>query len=101
MPVVFTNVYIFGLILSFLCNRLIQVVLDAKSLQEYPVNAGVPQCTILGFILLLLYINELPDDVICNIAINADDTILYYKCDQASDLWQQPELNVNLIFEIL
>ena len=36
------------------------------------------------------YINELPDDFIC--AIYADDTILYSKCDQASDLWQQLEL---------
>ena len=26
------------------------------------------------------------------IAINADDTTLYSKCDQSSDLWQQPEL---------
>ena len=32
-----------------------------------------------------LCINDLPDDVICNIAIYADDTILYSKCDQASD----------------
>ena len=40
----------------------------------------------------LLYINDLPDDVICNIAIYADDTTLYSKCDQASDLWQQLEL---------
>ena len=31
------------------------------------------------------------DDVICGIAINANDTILYSKCDQASDLLQQPE----------
>ena len=38
----------------------------------------------------VLYINDLPDDVICNIA--ADDTTLYSKCDQASDLRQQPEL---------
>ena len=37
-------------------------------------------------------INELPDDVICNIAIYAVDTVLYSKCDQASDLWQQLEL---------
>ena len=29
------------------------------------------------------------DDVICNIAIYADDTALDYKCDQASALWQQ------------
>ena len=31
-------------------------------------------------------------DVICDIAIYADDTTLYSKCDQASDLWQQLEL---------
>ena len=42
--------------------------------------------------LFLLYINYLPDDVICDIAIYADDTTLYSKCDQASDLWQQLEL---------
>ena len=35
---------------------------------------------------------QTPDDVICNIAIYADDTTLYSKCDQASDLWQQLEL---------
>ena len=36
--------------------------------------------------------NGLPDKVICNIAIHADDFIVYFKCDQASDLWQQLEL---------
>ena len=81
---------IFGLISSFLSNRQLRVVLDGKSLQEYPVNAGVPQGCILGPTLFLLYINDLPD-VICNIAIYADAT-LYSKCDQASDLWQQLEL---------
>ena len=40
----------------------------------------------------LLYINGLPDDVVCNIAICVDDTTLCCKCDQASDLWQQIEL---------
>ena len=68
------------------------MVLDGKSSQEYPVNAGVPQGSILGPTFFLLYINDLPDDVICDIAIYVDDTTLYSKCDQASDLWQQLEL---------
>ena len=68
------------------------MVPDGKSSQEYPVNAGVPQGSILGPTLFLLYMNDLPDDVICDIAICADDTSLYSKCDWASDLWQQLEL---------
>ena len=80
---------IFSLISSFLSNRRLRVVLDGKSSQEYPVNVGVPQGSILGPTLFLLYINDLPDDVICDIAIYADDTTLYSRCDGASDLWQQ------------
>ena len=56
---------VFSLISSFLSNRWLQVVLDGKSSQEYPVN-------------------DLPDDVICNIAIYDDDTTLYSKCDRLS-----------------
>ena len=83
---------IFGLITSFLSNRQLQVVLDGNSSQKYPVNAGVPQGSILGPTNFLLYINDLPDDVLCNFAIYPDDTTLYCKCDQASHKWQQLEL---------
>ena len=82
----------FGLISSFLSNGRLRVVLDGKLSQECPVNAGVSQGPIFCPTLFLLYINDLLDDVICNIAIYADDTTLYSKCDQASDLWQQLEL---------
>ena len=68
------------------------MVLDGISSQEYPVSARVRQGSILGPTVFMLYINDLPDDVTCNIAIYADDTTLYSKCDQSSDLWQQLEL---------
>ena len=83
---------IFDLISSFLSNRQLEVVLDGKSSQEYPVNVGVPQGSTLGPTLFLLYINDLPDDVVCDIAMYTDDTTLYSKCDRAFDLWQQLEL---------
>ena len=83
---------VFGLISSVLSNRRFRLVLDDKSSQEYPINAGVPHGTIIGSTLFPLYINDLPDDVICNIAIYANDTTLYSTCDQVSDMWQQLEI---------
>ena len=68
------------------------MILDQKSPQEYRVNAGVSQGSVLGPTVFLQYINHLPDDVICNIAIYTDSTTLYSKCYWATDLWQQPEL---------
>ena len=76
------------------------MALDGKSSQEYPVNAGFPQGSILGPTLSLLYINNLLDDAICINAIYADDTTLYHKCNLASDLWQQLALASELESEI-
>ena len=66
--------------------RYLALFLDGKSSQEYSVNPGVPQDSILDPTPFLLYINDLPDDVICNITIYADDPTLYSMCDQAFDL---------------
>ena len=68
------------------------MVLDGKSSEKYPVNAGVCQGSILGLTLFLLCIDDLPDDIFCDIAIFADNTTLYSKCGNASDLSQELEL---------
>ena len=72
---------IFGLILSFHGNRQLQVVLDKKSSQEYLINGGVSQGSVLGPTIFLLHITDLPGDVTCDIVIYADDTTLYSECD--------------------
>ena len=55
------------------------MVLDGKSSQEYPVNSGVPYGFIRGTTLFQIYINDLPDDVICNIVVYVNETALYSK----------------------
>ena len=62
------------------------MVLDVKSSQKYTVKAGVSHGSILGPTIFLMYINDIPDDFICDIAINAEDSTFYFKCGQASDL---------------
>ena len=63
------------------------MVLDGKCLKEYPVNAGVLKGSICGPTLSTLYINDPPKYIICDITIYADDTPLYSRCYQVSDLW--------------
>ena len=50
--------------------------LDGTFSQGYPFNAGVLQGSIIVLTLLLPYINDLPDDIICKIAFYADDGTL-------------------------
>ena len=73
------------------------MVLDGKSSQEYSVNAEVHQSSISYFSYYTLITLLM---MICNIAIYADDTTLYSKCEQASDLWQQLELASELVSDL-
>ena len=63
------------------------MILDGRSLQEYPVNVCASPGCILGHTSFPLYINDLPNNFIRNIAICASDTAFYSKRDLASALW--------------
>lgn len=68
---------ILNLIKSYLSGRVQRVVIDGISSEAEPVQAGVPQGSILGPLLFLVYINDLPDCVTCNINLFADDSVLW------------------------
>ena len=73
------------------------MVLDGKSLQEYHVNSGDPQGSILVPTLFFRYVNDLPDDVTCTIALNVENTTPYSKRDRTSPyLWQHSEFSSEL-----
>ena len=63
--------------LYLLSNRKQRVVLPGTSSNWKPINAGVPQGSILGPLLFLIYINDIVEDIHCDIRLFADDTSLY------------------------
>jgi ribonucleases P/MRP protein subunit RPP40 len=77
---------VFKIIESFLTNRSIKVVLDGQHSSSFPVTSGVPQGSILGPILFLIYINDLPELFTSKVALFADDTTIYSCCDKKPTL---------------
>ncbi len=65
------------LLRSFLSNRKQRTVLNGKSSSWGNISAGVPQGSILGPLLFLIYINDLSEDLKCTVKLFADDTSLF------------------------
>ena len=65
-----------SLLTDFLRNRKQGVILNGQSSSWPNINAGVPQGSILGPLLFLIYINDLSDNLQCNPKLFADDTSL-------------------------
>lgn len=62
---------------SFLTHRRQRVVLDGTFSEWKPVISGIPQGSVLGPVLFIIYINDLPDLVKCFCKLFADDTKIY------------------------
>jgi len=70
---------------AFLSNRSQVVIVENDHSGTIPVTSGVPQGSVLGPILFLIYINDLPDDISAKVRLFADDTAAYLAVSSLHD----------------
>ena len=80
-----------SLTIGCLTNRTQQVIISGYSSSPSNVISGVPQGTVLGPLLSLCYINDLPSNVKSTVKLYADDVVLYraVHSDADHDILQQ------------
>ena len=71
---------------DFLRNRTQVVTLQGTPSEPCHVSSGVPQGSVIGPALFLLYINDLPSRVKSSVRLFADDTIIYTTADKSAQL---------------
>ena len=64
---------------NYLYNREQKVILNGQTFEWKRIYSGVPQGSVLGPLLFLIYINDLPDGTTSMYKIFADDTSLFSK----------------------
>ena len=70
---------------NYLSGRAQRVVLGSEQSDLMPIKAGVPQGSVLGPILFLVYINDIADELECRASLFADDNILYIFADTVDE----------------
>jgi hypothetical protein len=85
---------------SYLSNRIQRVVLPGAKSNWNSIKAGVPQGSLLGPLLFLIFINDIVSKIQTNIRLFADDTSLYLIVDRNEQLLESTELLNKDISEI-
>ena len=79
---------------NYLTDRQQRVVLNGQTSSWQNIHAGVPQGSVLGQLLFLIYINDLPAELTSMCKIFADDTSLFSKVNDKSN--SNTQLNSDL-----
>ena len=74
-----------ALIFDFLSNRKQRVVLNGMASSWESIKSGVPQGSVLGPLLFLIYINDLTDNISSEMRLFADDSSLFIKVRNIED----------------
>ena len=84
---------------SYLSGRTFKVNIDKKISDPGNLTCGVPQGSTLGPILLLLYVNDMPQAVKCDLFLYADDTVLTFQYENAIEIEGQLNLNFSSFYD--
>ena len=76
---------------NFLTRRIQRIVINGCKSSFLPVSSGIPQGSILGQTLFLIYVNNLPEGILSSLKLFVDDTKLYrvIKLETDRDVLQQ------------
>jgi len=85
-------------ITNFLSDRSQQVILDNCHSNPCKVSSGVPQGSVLGPLLFLLYINDLSKNITSTIRLYADDTVVYRIIHSTDDI-QKLQEDLNTLYQ--
>ena len=76
---------LYNWIQNFVTMRRQQVVLEGVSSSSITATSGVPQGTVLGPLLVILYLSDLPEVISSQVRLLADDCILYREINTFND----------------
>ena len=83
---------------SYLTKRTFYVNIDKDSSSPGELSCGVPQGSILGPLIFLLYVNGMPQAVDCDLLLYADDSCPVFEDNDVNEIEKRLNRNFNSLY---